>query len=291
MEKGKRLKRINSTADLESIRDAILRQRDAFTKNIRICNTGCQARKSLKVSTALSQEIKARGLADTVAIKETGCHGFCELGPILVIEPENIFYCRVKAEDIPEIISETILGDRIIDRLLWQDTQSGAITCERDLPFYREQKKHVSGNCGKIDPTDIEDYIANNGYTALCKVLTTMSSKEVVDTVIASGLRGRGGGGFPAGIKWRLCASAPGDVKYIIANGDEGDPGAFMDRSLMEGDPHSIIEGMIIGAFAIGANQGFLYVREEYPMPSNRRKNMACSATISWGLISACRSK
>jgi NADH:ubiquinone oxidoreductase subunit F (NADH-binding)/(2Fe-2S) ferredoxin/Pyruvate/2-oxoacid:ferredoxin oxidoreductase delta subunit len=258
--------RINSSADLESIRDAILKQQGAFTKNIRICNTGCRARKSLKVSTALSQEITARGLADKVAIKETGCHGFCELGPILVIEPGNIFYCHVKAEDIPEIISETILDDRIIDRLLWHDPQSGAITCEKDLPFYREQKKHVSGNCGKIDPTDINDYIANNGYTALCKVLTTMSSKKVVETVIASGLRGRGGGGFPAGIKWRLCASAPGDVKYIIANGDEGDPGAFMDRSLMEGDPHSIIEGMIIGAFAIGASQGFLYVREEYPI-------------------------
>jgi NADH:ubiquinone oxidoreductase subunit F (NADH-binding)/(2Fe-2S) ferredoxin/Pyruvate/2-oxoacid:ferredoxin oxidoreductase delta subunit len=258
--------RINSSADLESIRDAILKQQGAFTKNIRICNTGCRARKSLKVSTALSQEITARGLADKVAIKETGCHGFCELGPILVIEPGNIFYCHVKAEDIPEIISENILDDRIIDRLLWHDPQSGAITCEKDLPFYREQKKHVSGNCGKIDPTDINDYIANNGYTALCKVLTTMSSKKVVETVIASGLRGRGGGGFPAGIKWRLCASAPGDVKYIIANGDEGDPGAFMDRSLMEGDPHSIIDGMIIGAFAIGASQGFLYVREEYPI-------------------------
>jgi NADH:ubiquinone oxidoreductase subunit F (NADH-binding)/(2Fe-2S) ferredoxin/Pyruvate/2-oxoacid:ferredoxin oxidoreductase delta subunit len=261
------LKRINSTADLKIVRDAVLRQRNSFTKNIRICNTGCRARKSLKVSTALNQEIKVRGLADQVAVKETGCHGFCELGPILVIEPENIFYCHVKAEDIPEIISETILGGRVVDRLLWQDPQScEAITCERDLPFYREQQKHVSGNCGKIDPTDIEDYIANNGYTALCEVLTTMSSKKVVDTVIASGLRGRGGGGFPAGIKWRLCASAPGDVKYIIANGDEGDPGAFMDRSLMEGDPHSIIEGMIIGAFAIGASQGFLYVREEYPI-------------------------
>jgi NADH:ubiquinone oxidoreductase subunit F (NADH-binding)/(2Fe-2S) ferredoxin/Pyruvate/2-oxoacid:ferredoxin oxidoreductase delta subunit len=261
------LKRINSQADLENVRDAIHRQRDIFTKNIRICNTGCRARKSLKVSVALNQEIKARKLADTVAIKETGCHGFCELGPILVIEPENIFYCRVKAEDIPEIISETILGGHVIERLLWKDPQSGTtIACEKDLPFYREQKKHVSGNCGKIDPTDIEDYIVNNGYAALSKVLTTMSSNKVVDTVIASGLRGRGGGGFPAGIKWRICASAPGDIKYIIANGDEGDPGAFMDRSLMEGDPHSIIEGMIIGAFAIGASKGFLYVREEYPI-------------------------
>jgi len=261
------LKRIYSTEDLENVRDTILRQRDTFTKNIRICNTGCRARKSLKVSVALSQEIKARELADTVAIKETGCHGFCELGPILVIEPENIFYCRVKAEDIPEIISETILGGHVVERLLWKDPQSGTtITCEKDLPFYREQKKHVSGNCGKIAPTDIEDYIVNNGYAALSKVLTTMSSNKVVDTVIASGLRGRGGGGFPAGIKWRLCASAPGDVKYIIANGDEGDPGAFMDRSLMEGDPHSIIEGMIIGAFAIGASKGFLYVRDEYPI-------------------------
>jgi NADH:ubiquinone oxidoreductase subunit F (NADH-binding)/(2Fe-2S) ferredoxin len=189
------------------------------------------------------------------------------MGPILVVEPDNIFYCRVKADDIPEIISETILGGRVVERLLWQDPESGELIAnEKDLPFYKEQKKHISGNCGRIDPTDITDYIAHNGYDALSKVLASMSAKEVVDTVIASGLRGRGGGGFPAGIKWRLCASAPGDVKYIIANGDEGDPGAFMDRSLMEGDPHSIIEGMVIGAYAIGANQGFLYVREEYPI-------------------------
>jgi NADH-quinone oxidoreductase subunit F len=261
------LKRITSTEEFERLRDSILHERQSIEKIIRICNTGCRARKSLKVSVALDKEIKAHGLEEKVVVKETGCHGFCEKGPILVVEPENIFFCRVKADDIPEIISETILGGRVVERLLWQDPESGElIASEKDLPFYREQKKHISGNCGRIDPTDITDYIAHNGYGALSKVLGSMLAKEVVDTVIASGLRGRGGGGFPAGIKWRLCASAPGDVKYIIANGDEGDPGAFMDRSLMEGDPHSIIEGMVIGAYAIGASQGFLYVREEYPI-------------------------
>ena len=253
--------------EFEDLRDSISRQRDTIQSSIRICNTGCRARKSVRVAAALDREIKARGLTETVAVRKTGCHGFCELGPILVVEPGNIFYCRVNAEDIPDIINETILSGKVLERLLWKDPLSGeSIQCEQDLPFYKEQRKEISKNCGKIDPTDIKDYIANNGYAALCRILTCVSAKEVVDTVVASGLRGRGGGGFPAGIKWRLCAAAPGDVKYIIANGDEGDPGAFMDRSLMEGDPHSIIEGMIIGAYAIGASQGFLYVREEYPI-------------------------
>jgi NADH-quinone oxidoreductase subunit F len=260
------LDRINSYAELEKLRDSILQQKKNIEKYIRICNTGCRARKSLKVTAALHEEIKAQGLGGRVAVKETGCHGFCEMGPVIVVEPENILYCRVRAEDIPEIIAETVLGGRILERLLFNDPETGTTLYEKDVPFYREQQKYVSGNCGVIDPTDIEDYIANNGFMAVGRALTTMPPDEVIETVMASGLRGRGGGGFPAGIKWRLCASAPGDTKYIIANGDEGDPGAFMDRSIMEGDPQSIIEGMIIGAYAIGANQGFLYVREEYPI-------------------------
>jgi NADH-quinone oxidoreductase subunit F len=260
------LNRINSYAELEKLRETILQQKKSIEKYIRICNTGCRARKSLKVSDALHEEIKAEGLEGKVAVKETGCHGFCEMGPVVVVEPENILYCRVRPEDIPEIIAETVLGGRIVERLLFNDPKAGPVLYEKDLPFYREQQKYVSGNCGEIDPTVIEDYITSNGYISMGRVLTTMTPAEVIETVIASGLRGRGGGGFPAGIKWRLCASAPGDTKYIIANGDEGDPGAFMDRSLMEGDPHSIIEGMIIGAYAIGASQGFLYVREEYPI-------------------------
>ncbi|MCK5192749.1 MAG: NADH-quinone oxidoreductase subunit F, partial [Desulfobulbaceae bacterium] len=215
------MKRINSLVEFEDLRDSISRQRDTIQSSIRICNTGCRARKSVRVAAALDREIKARGLTETVAVRKTGCHGFCELGPILVVEPGNIFYCRVNAEDIPDIINETILSGKVLERLLWKDPLSGeSIQCEQDLPFYKEQRKEISKNCGKIDPTDIKDYIANNGYAALCRILTCVSAKEVVDTVVASGLRGRGGGGFPAGIKWRLCAAAPGDVKYIIANGD-----------------------------------------------------------------------
>jgi NADH-quinone oxidoreductase subunit F len=260
------LDRVSNFTELEKLRDSILLQRGKIEQHIRICNTGCRARKSLKVSAALQEEIKARDLGEKVAVKETGCHGYCEMGPVVVVEPENIFYCRVNAEDIPEILSETILNGRVVERLLWKDPEAGTIVCEKDLPFYKEQQKFVSGTCGRIDPTDIEDYIADSGYMAMGKVLTTMSPAEVVQKVIASGLRGRGGGGFPTGIKWRLCSAAPGDTKYIIANGDEGDPGAFMDRSIMEGDPQSIIEGMIIGAYAIGAHKGYLYVREEYPI-------------------------
>jgi NADH-quinone oxidoreductase subunit F len=259
------------------------RQKDT-DKYIRICNTGCRARKSQKVSAALLEEIGNRGLNDRVAAKETGCHGFCEIGPAVVVEPENILYCRVSKEDIPEIIDETILGGRIVERLLYNDPDAGPIVCEKDLPFYREQKKLVSGNCGGIDPTDIEDYIANGGYMAMGRVLTSMTPAEVIETVTASGLRGRGGGGFPAGIKWRLCAAAPGNTKYIIANGDEGDPGAFMDRSLMEGDPQSIIEGMVIGAYAIGAGQGFLYVREEYPI-AIEHLSLAIRQAEQYGLL------
>jgi NADH-quinone oxidoreductase subunit F len=278
------LDRVSNFAELEKLRDSILRQREKIERHIRICNTGCRARKSQKVSAALHEEIGARDLASKVAVKETGCHGYCEMGPVVVVEPENIFYCRVKAEDIPEILSETILNGRVVERLLWKDTEAGAIVCEKDLPFYREQQKSVSGSCGRIDPTDIEDYIADSGYMAMAKVLTTMSPAEAVQTVIASGLRGRGGGGFPTGIKWRLCAAAPGDIKYIIANGDEGDPGAFMDRSIMEGDPQSIIEGMIIGAYAIGASQGFLYVREEYPI-AIEHLSLAIRQAEQYGLL------
>jgi len=262
------LKRISTIAELENLRDSIIQSRDPAKTIIRSClSTGCRAQKSMKVLEALRTEIEKQQLQDKVAIRKTGCHGFCEMGPIIVIEPANIFYCRVKPKDITEIVSETIVSGNIVERLLWKDPETKKRTeTERELPIYKKQQKTISFNSGKIDPTDIEDYIAADGYAALAKVLSSMPPAEVVDTVVASGLRGRGGGGFPAGIKWRLCAAAPGEVKYIIANGDEGDPGAFMDRSLMEGDPHSIIEGMIIGAYAIGASQGFLYVREEYPI-------------------------
>ncbi len=262
------MKRISGIAELKNLRDSIIQSRDPEKIIIRSClSTGCRAQKSVKVFDVLKTEIEKQHLQDKVEIKKTGCHGFCEMGPIMVIEPANIFYCNVKPQDVTDIIAETIVSGEIVERLLWKDpaTKKRTVT-ERELSIYKKQQKIISFNSGKIDPTNIKDYIAVNGYSALAKVFSSMTRAEVVDTVIASGLRGRGGGGFPTGIKWRLCADAPGAVKYIIANGDEGDPGAFMDRSLMEGDPHSIIEGMIIGAYAIGAGQGFLYVREEYPI-------------------------
>jgi NADH-quinone oxidoreductase subunit F len=262
------LNRIKNPSDLENIQKQILEKRRDKKTVLRTCiSTGCRAQKSLKVVDALGSAIKRNGLAESVDIKKTGCHGFCEMGPIMVVEPENVFYRKVKPEDTEEIASGIAEKKDPVERLLWKNPSTKEITTmERELPLYKKQKKNITYNSGKIDPAEIDDYIAVNGYSAMAKALTAMKPSEVVDAVIASGLRGRGGGGFPTGLKWRICSNAPDDIKYIIANGDEGDPGAFMDRSLMEGDPHSIIEGMIIGAYAIGSGHGFIYVREEYPI-------------------------
>jgi len=259
--------KIKSPSELESFRKSTLDKRDSRKKTIRICNTGCRGRGSSKVVEAFEHHIREKNLHDQVILKKTGCHGFCEIGSVLFIEPDNILYKDVKPEDVPDILSETILEGNILKRLLYRDPiGKKRIQREADIPFYRNQEKTVSHNAGKIDPTDLDDYIAAGGYAALSKVLSSMTPVQVIETIEGSQLRGRGGGGFSAGRKWRSCREAPGIVKYIIANGDEGDPGAFMDRSLMEGDPHSIIEGMVIGAYAIGANNGFIYVRDEYPI-------------------------
>jgi NADH-quinone oxidoreductase subunit F len=261
------LKRLQNLAELTRRAELLAAGRDPGKTVLRVCNTGCRARRSVQAIETLAAELKKEGLSSTVAIRKTGCHGFCEVGPIVVVEPAGIFYCRVKAADAAEIVTKTVRDGEIVERLLWREPETGKpVPLERDLPFYANQKKHISTSSGRLDPTDIDDAIAAGGYQALAKVLASMAPGQVVEAVVASGLRGRGGGGFLAGVKWRLCAAAPGELKYIIANGDEGDPGAFMDRSLMEGDPHSIIEGMIIGAYAIGARHGYLYVREEYPL-------------------------
>jgi NADH-quinone oxidoreductase subunit F len=279
------LKKISSQSDLESIRNSVLKKNNSGSIVIRACGTGCRARKSLKVIRTLEDKVLEKGLQDKVKIRKTGCHGFCEMGPILVVEPNNIFYRKVKPEDVEDIISETVLKGNTVERLLWQNHETKKYhKTEKDVPFYSKQKKVISGKSGKIDPTDIEDYISSGGYSALYKALMEMTPSEITDTVVASGLRGRGGGGFYAGIKWKICSTVPGDVKYIIANGDEGDPGAFMDRSLMEGDPHSIIEGMIIGAFAIGSNNGFIYVREEYPI-AIEHLSIAIKQAQEYGLL------
>jgi len=238
-----------------------------FRRIVRVCNTGCRSRRSSAIIEALHGALLSAGLEEEILLRSTGCHGFCEMGPLMVVEPEGFFYVRVTTEDIPEIVSETLARGRPVERLMWTSPEIGEqVMLEKEIPFYRGQSKLVSRLCGRIDPTVLEDYVAEGGYSALERALFEMRPDEVIDVIEASGLRGRGGGGFPVGWKWRSCRKAEGLVKYVIANGDEGDPGAFMDRSLMEGDPHGILEGMIIGAYAIGAHEGFVYVRDEYPI-------------------------
>jgi NADH:ubiquinone oxidoreductase subunit F (NADH-binding)/(2Fe-2S) ferredoxin/NAD-dependent dihydropyrimidine dehydrogenase PreA subunit len=262
------VEKIKSIKELAKIRKSIQNNKDTEKSVISICaGTGCRASGSETVIDAFKNEIKFLGLQNKVKVKVTGCHGFCEKGPIVVIHPGDIFYKNVEKDDILEIVSETIIGGKIIDRLLYVDPKTGKkIVKESDVPFYNKQERIILGNNGNIDPTDIEDYIAIDGFSALAKALFNMKPEKVIDKVKKSGLRGRGGGGFPTGKKWEYCRQAKGRPKYVICNADEGDPGAYMDRSLLEGNPHSVIEGMIIGAYAIGSNEGYVYVRNEYPL-------------------------
>ena len=262
------MEKIKSIKELAKIRKSIQNNKDTEKSVISICaGTGCRASGSETVIDAFKNEIKFLGLQNKVKVKVTGCHGFCEKGPIVVIHPGDIFYKNVEKDDILEIVSETIIGGKIIDRLLYVDPKTGKkIVKESDVPFYNKQERIILGNNGNIDPTDIEDYIAIDGFSALAKALFNMKPEKVIDKVKKSGLRGRGGGGFPTGKKWEYCRHAKGSPKYVICNADEGDPGAYMDRSLLEGNPHSVIEGMIIGAYAIGSNEGYVYVRNEYPL-------------------------
>ena len=262
------MKRLKSSADLENLRESLLAQRDPERPCITICSgTGCHAYGCEKVADAFTQEIKKKKLSNRVVLRTTGCHGFCEKGPLVVIYPKKIFYQRVKVEDAADIINETILKGNLVERLLYVDPDTKErIVYEDDVPFYKKQKRLIFGNNGIIDPTSIDDYLAAGGYAALAKVLNGTSPEEVIDTIKRANLRGRGGGGFPAGVKWESCRKAKGDTRYVICNADEGDPGAYMDRSLLEGNPHSVLEGMIIGAYAIGSNQGYVYVRNEYPL-------------------------
>jgi len=262
------VKRINTPSDLESHRQNLVNERDPNKQVVRICcTTGCRAGGALDIVENVKRELANQGLEGRIEVKKTGCRGYCENGPVMAIEPEDIFYNKVKAKDVTDIVHETLVHGKPLKRLLYTDPETKKkIHKEKEIPFFGKQVRNVFAHLGKVDPTQIDDYIVEGGYSALCKALTTMKPIEVVEAIEASGLRGRGGGGFPAGKKWRSCREAPGITKYVIANGDEGDPGAFMDRSLMEGDPHSIIEGMIIGAYAIGAHKGFIYVRDEYPI-------------------------
>ncbi len=249
---------------------------DDSRAEIRICaGTACHASGRVALKRAVDAALEERGLARKIAVIETGCHGFCEQGPIMVLRPSGIFYPRVQPKDVPEIIDTSVVGDGIVERLLYKDPATGRpVSLEKQIPFYALQSRIVLGLNGKIDPFSIDDYLAHGGYSALARVLAEADPVGVIDEIEKSGLRGRGGAGFPTGRKWRASRRNPGDVHYIICNADEGDPGAFMDRSVLEGNPHSVIEGMVIAAYAVGAGNGpvagYVYVRHEYPFAVER---------------------
>ena len=257
-----------SLALFTKLRDTLQKEHNNGRITLSVSAGTCgRARGSLKVIEALEAEIERRGIGNLVRVKTTGCHGYCEAEPNIVVHPGRFFYAHVKPEDAAEFIEETVLNGRPIERLQLRhpETKQPAIT-ESDVPFYLAQVRTLLSGSSSTDPTSIEDYVANGGYSALAKALGEMRSDDIIEEVIKSGLRGRGGAGFPTGHKWGFLRRAPGNEKYIVCNADEGDPGAYMDRSLLEGNPHMVLEGMIIGAYAMGAMEGILYVRDEYPL-------------------------
>ena len=257
-----------------------------YRSTVLVCGgTGCTSSHSDKIIDKLNEELKAKDLDKEVNVIRTGCFGLCALGPIMVVYPEGSFYPMVKVEDIPEIVEEHLLKGRIVTRLLYQETvEEDTVKSLKNTQFYAKQKRVALRNCGVINPEVIDEYIAMDGYAALGKVLTEMTPQEVIDTILASGLRGRGGGGFPTGRKWMFAAANQADQKYVCCNADEGDPGAFMDRSVLEGDPHALIEAMAIAGYAIGASQGYIYVRAEYPI-AVERLNIAMKQAREYGLL------
>ena len=245
-----------------------------YRSHVLVCGgTGCTSSGSQQIMETLKEEIKKAGLEKEVSVVQTGCHGLCALGPIMIVYPDASFYSMVKVEDIPEIVQEHLLKGRVVTRLLYQETVTPAgVKALIDTDFYKKQHRIALRNCGIINPEVIEEYIGTGGYQALGKVLTEMTPDDVIQCLIDSGLRGRGGGGFPTGLKWKLAKQNDADQKYVCCNADEGDPGAFMDRSVLEGDPHAVLEAMAIAGYAIGANQGYIYVRAEYPIAVERLK-------------------
>ncbi len=271
------MEKLRNAKELQDLRHKLTAKIDPGKTYVRICMTGCRPYGAEQIRDIFKKELERQSLGDKVEIRETGCHGFCACAPVIVIEPEGIFYQQVTPEDVPDIISQTLKRGEVIERLLYLDPQSGQkITHERDIPFYNGQQKNVLGNCGVIDPTDISHYIARGGYSALEKALFTMRPEEIINQVIESGLRGRGGAGFPTGRKWSITRASPGDVKYIICNGGMAEP--------LEGDPHSVLEGMLIAAYAIGADKGFIYIRSEYPIAVEHLK-IALAQAQELGLV------
>lgn len=257
-----------------------------YRANVLVCGgTGCTASKSPAVFEVLAEEIKRRGLDGEVRLVQTGCRGFCAMGPVMIVYPDGIFYCQVQPSDVPHLVEETLVKGRVVPRLTYKEPFSHqSVPFYKDIPFYGKQLRITLRNCGLINPESIDEYIARDGYAALSKALFEMTPDQVIEEVKRSGLRGRGGAGFLTGLKWEFCRKARGEPKYLICNADEGDPGAFMDRSILEGDPHSVIEGMIIASHAIGAHQGYIYCRAEYPLAIKRIK-MAIAQCHEYGLL------
>jgi NADH:ubiquinone oxidoreductase subunit F (NADH-binding)/(2Fe-2S) ferredoxin/NAD-dependent dihydropyrimidine dehydrogenase PreA subunit len=280
------MSRINSQDDLSKLTKKALFQRNAKELYITICaGTGCRAYGAESLAEAFEKEIDKRGIGHRVAVRRSGCHGFCERGPLVLIQPKGICYLGAEVKDVSAIIDSSVEKNEIIERLLYLDQETGKrVALADEIPFYKHQKRILMENNALIDPTNILDYIAVGGYSALAKALTAMSPEKVLNEVKNANLRGRGGAGFAAGRKWETARKAPGEPKYVIVNADEGDPGAYMDRSLLEGNPHSILEGLLIGAYAIGASEGFLYVRQEYPL-ARKHAQIAIEQAREYGLL------
>ena len=261
---------MKSLEELREIRENAKKKTSRY--RVHVCGgTGCTSSGSPRILKRLTEEIQANGLEEDVEIVKTGCFGLCALGPIMIVHPEGTFYSMVKEDDIPEIVREHLVGGTPVKRLLYEETtKADHILPLEETNFYKKQHRVALRNCGEISPEHIEEYIGTGGYEALGKVLTTMTPEEVIQVVLDSGLRGRGGAGFPTGLKWRFAAANEADQKYVCCNADEGDPGAFMDRSVLEGDPHVVLEAMAIAGYAIGASQGYIYVRAEYPIAVQR---------------------
>ncbi|WP_026892189.1 NADH-quinone oxidoreductase subunit NuoF [Lacrimispora aerotolerans] len=257
-----------------------------YRSHVLVCGgTGCTSSGSQQIMARLEDELGKQGLSEEVSVVQTGCHGLCALGPIMIVYPDAAFYAMVKEEDIPEIVSEHLLKGRPVERLLYEETVTpSGIKALSDTDFYKKQHRIALRNCGVINPEVIEEYIGTGGYQALGKVLTEMTPDEVIQELLDSGLRGRGGAGFPTGLKWKLAKQNDADQKYVCCNADEGDPGAFMDRSVLEGDPHALLEAMTIAGYAIGASQGYIYVRAEYPIAVDRLR-IAIAQSREMGLL------
>jgi len=278
--------KLASKEDLEAMGRQLLSKRQKMTKTLILCgDTACKAAQAQEVIDAVNKELLAQEVDSTVHLRVTGCHGFCEQGPVAVIEPGNVFYCHITPEDAHDIVTKTMQNGEVIERLLYADPISGEkIRTESEIPFYKAQDRQLLSQNKEVNPCSIEDYIAIGGYTALAKAIESLSPEEIIHEIKVSGLRGRGGGGFPTGRKWAECYEAPGDEKYVICNADEGDPGAYMDRCLLEGNPYLVLEGMMIGAYAIGATKGYIYVRNEYPL-AVKHARLAVEQARKFGLL------